>query len=305
VEPMLKQIRRYPITSYLVLTFVLSWGSVIILADGVPGPQTPDAELSLAIIAMLAGPAAAGPLMIGLVHGRSGMRALGARMRRWRVPTRWYALALLTAPITVFASLLALAPFSREFVPGIFTTADITSLALFALAAALPTALLEELGWTGFATPELRRRHGVLATGLVLGAVWGAWHYPVNVWGSATAAEAVPVALFLLVALFSFLPPYRILMVWVYARTESALLAMLMHASLVTFWLMATPGVAGTPDAIAGWAQAVWYLVWAALLWVVVAVVAAARHRTARQGRSGTVGEPAERRASIGVPISS
>jgi uncharacterized protein len=117
MKSMLEPMRRHPLATYLLLTFVLTFGSVIILAGGVPGPDTPDTGLSLAIIAMLVGPAVAGPVMIALVHGRTGMQALGARMRRWRVPVRWYAAALLAVPATMLTSLLVLTAFSREFVP--------------------------------------------------------------------------------------------------------------------------------------------------------------------------------------------
>jgi threonine/homoserine/homoserine lactone efflux protein len=51
------------------------------------------------------------------------------------------------------------------------------------------------------------------------------------------------------------------------------------------FWLMATPGVVGTADAIAGWDMVAWYLVWAALLWVVVAIVALTGRRTGGQAQ--------------------
>jgi membrane protease YdiL (CAAX protease family) len=73
--------------------------------------------------------------------------------------------------------------------------------------------------------------------------------------------------------LFSFLPPYRVLMVWIYERTGSLLLAMLMHASLNIFWLLAMP------VAITGVQQVIWYFAWAAGLWIVVAVVAVADHQ--------------------------
>jgi uncharacterized protein len=304
MRTLLTQVRRHPLASYLVLTLSLSWGVVMLLAGGVPGPRTPETGLSLAIIAMLTGPAVAGPLMIALIHGKTGLRALGARIRTWRVPARWYAIVLLAVPATMLASLLVLTAFSRDFLPGFLTTDDLVSLSLLALAAALPTAFFEELGWTGFATPELRQRHGVLASGLALGAVWGAWHYVVNVWGSATPAETVPVALFLIVALFSMLPPIRVLMVWVYERTQSLLMVMLMHASFLASWLLATPGEALTPDAIAGWDLVAWYVLWAALLWTLVAVVAAGRGRQARQTRQHA-GEPVERRASSGAPTAS
>jgi membrane protease YdiL (CAAX protease family) len=49
------------------------------------------------------------------------------------------------------------------------------------LVVGLLVPFFEELGWTGFATAELRKRHGVLATGLIMGLLWGAWHVPLYV----------------------------------------------------------------------------------------------------------------------------
>ena len=116
----------------------------------------------------------------------------------------------------------------------------------------------------------MRLRYGVLTTGLIVGLLWGAWHFLVNLWGSDTSSGGLSLAFFLPAVLFSFLPAYRVLMVWVYDRTGSLLMAILMHASLLAFWLISTP------TAISGVALVTWYLVWAAVLWIVVAVVAVA-----------------------------
>ena len=56
-------------------------------------------------------------------------------------------------------------------------------------------------------------------------------------------------------------------MVWVYDRTKSLFVAMIMHGSLDTFWLIATP------MAIAGVNLVTWYIAWAVVLWVLVAAV--------------------------------
>jgi len=63
------------------------------------------------------------------------------------------------------------------------------------------------------------------------------------------------------------LPVYRVLMVWVYDRTGSLLVAMLMHASLSASTLILQPLATGGP-------YLTWNLVLAAALWAVVAVVA-------------------------------
>jgi membrane protease YdiL (CAAX protease family) len=90
-------------------------------------------------------------------------------MGRWRVGARWYALALLTAPPLFAAVSLALSLLSPEFLPGILTTSDKAALLLFGIGYGLiGGGFLEELGWTGFAVPRMRLRHGVLATGLIV-----------------------------------------------------------------------------------------------------------------------------------------
>jgi uncharacterized protein len=212
-------------------------------------------------------------VLTGLLYGRAGFRDLLTRMTRWRVGARWYAVALLTAPLLITAVLLALTLISPEFLPGILTTSDKAALLLMGIAYALVGGIFEELGWTGFAIPTMRLRYGVFTTGLSVGLLWGAWHLLSNFWGSGTSSGALSLGLFLPVLLFmvAVLPAYRVLMVWVYERTESLLLVILMHASLIVCWYALAPqGIAGVPFFI-------YYLVLAAALWVVVAVVALAQ----------------------------
>jgi uncharacterized protein len=103
-----------------------------------------------------------------------------------------------------------------------------------------------------------------------VGVLWGAYHFSVIYWVSSPSG-AIPLAI-LLVQLFAWMPAYRVLMVWVYDRTESLLLAMLMHASLSTgmFILMNTT-ISGVP-------QLTYLLVLAAAMWVFVGAVAVANH---------------------------
>jgi hypothetical protein len=73
--------------------------------------------------------------------------------------------------------------------------------------------------------------------------------------------------------LFSFLPAYRVLMVWVYDRTASLVVAMLMHASLTASMLILGP------LALSGVPLVTYLLVLAGALWVVIAAVAMANRR--------------------------
>lgn len=95
------------------------------------------------------------------------------------------------------AVLLALSLISPEFLPRIFTTDDKITLLLMGIAVGLGAGILEELGWTGFAIPRMRLRYGVLSTGLIVGVLWGAWHFFVNLWASGVTSGAISLAIYL------------------------------------------------------------------------------------------------------------
>ena len=74
---------------------------------------------------------------------------------------------------------------------------------------------------------------------------------PENFWASGVTAGTISPAVFahlwLLTILVGSLVAYRVLMVWVYERTGSLLVAMLMHVSLATFTFILTPPLGGAP----------------------------------------------------------
>jgi membrane protease YdiL (CAAX protease family) len=265
-----RQLQRHPVLTYFVLVIALSWGATLLLTGGLgPIGSTDPRFLFIALTAPVA-PAIVSLLLTGVLAGRAGYRDLLVRLLRWRVGVRWYAFALLTAPLLTVAAtaVLALALNPTEFLPAILTNSDPLGLLLPGLFGGLIAGLCEELGWTGFAIPRLRLKYGVFGTGFVVGAVWGAWHFPLFREGTSFSG-ALPLTL-LLVQLFAWLPAYRVLMVWVYDRTGSLLVAVLMHASLIATQLIVRPAVTGEA------ASLVSILTWAAALWLVVAVVAVA-----------------------------
>jgi len=266
-------VTRYPVLSFYALVFAISWGGILSLVGPgkIPG-TTEDVErlFPFALVALFAGPSIAGLLMTGLISGRAGLRELFSRLIRWRVGGRWYAAAVLTGPLLVAAILFALSLVSPIFLPGIVTTDGRVALVLFGLAWGLTGGgLLEELGWTGFAVPRLRLRYGALATGVFVGVLWGVWHFLIAFWGSRALAGEQSMAMFVAGFLAFYLvalPAYRVLMVWVYDRTASLLVAMLMHAFLSASTLILQP------QTTAG--LLTWNLVLAAALWAIVAAVA-------------------------------
>jgi membrane protease YdiL (CAAX protease family) len=263
-------IKRHPLLIYYALTFTISWGGILSLVglDGIPGTTEEFQRMFLIVsLALLAGPSVSGLLLIGLVQGRAGFRELFSRLLRWSVAARWYAVALLTAPVLMTVIPLGISLFFSGFLPGIISNSERSSLLLIGTVAGLMAGILEELGWTGFAIPRLRLRYGALTTGLIVGFLWGAWHLLMNFWTSGDPFGSLSLDLFLHSVLFSagILPAFRVLMVWVYDRTGSLFVAMLMHFSLTASNVIFVPLATGM-------SLVVWSLVLAAALWVVVAI---------------------------------
>lgn len=278
-------IQRHAVLVFYALVFAIGVAPTLIFVGpgaflGTTNFLGTDAELTsaadldpLMYLVLLTGPpslALVAILVIALAFGRAGLRDLRLRLFRWRVGLRWYAVALLTAPLLWTAILAGLSFTSDDFIPGIITADDKVSLLVSALVMGLVAAFFEEIAWTGFATHEVSKRHGLLATGLIVGLPWCALHVSLY---AGVSSGTVPRALNVAMVLFAFLLPYRVLMVWVYDHTHSVLIGMLMHLALVVSSLvLSSEAMVGVPNLI-------FDLVLGATLWGLVAAVAAVDHR--------------------------
>lgn len=176
------------------------------------------------------GPAAAAVLTAALI-GRPALRDLGARLARWRVGARWWAVVLV-GPAALWlatAGLHGVLGGGAELrVPVVEVGA--AGLLPLLLVLALTDGLGEELGWRGFALPRLLARTGPVAAGLLLGVVWAVWHAPLH-WTDGVPLEGTPVWLLLVQ-----LPACAVAYTWVFLRTGgSVLLAVALHAALGVF----------------------------------------------------------------------
>ena len=262
-------IRRNSILFYFSMVFVISWGLIIILAG--PGNMPINAEqskklLPLLYTLMLVGPSTAGILLTGLVNGKAGFIMLRTRLLKWRVGVIWYVVSLLTAPILASLILLILSRLSPEFNIGIFSSNRTATFLLSGILIGLIVGLFEEIGWSGFIIPKLRLRYNIIITGLIVGLLWGAWHF-ILFWENDSFSGTLPL-LIILGRLFAWLPPFRVFMVWILDRTESLLIVILTHASLV----FATTVL--VPMTLTGKSLLTWIILWGVILWIIVLGIA-------------------------------
>ena len=155
---------RHRLTLFVTLAYALSWWVLPLHVAGFPVfPYGPD----LAAV-----------IVLGLTAGRPGVRALLARLRSWRVPPRWLALAVgLPAGIALAGvGVVRVWNGPASAMPGPASLLEFVL--VLPLMVVIGGALGEELGWRGFALPILQRRHHPLAAVGLLAAVHLVWHVP-------------------------------------------------------------------------------------------------------------------------------
>lgn len=251
-------IHRHPVTSYFVLTYAISWAGALLI--GAPywirGQAVPKFPGIMMFPAMLLGPSIAGMILTWVVHGKPGVRMLFARMRRLG-PARWL-IALAIPPGLVLAVLLGLKTFvSTDFAPNLF---------LIGLAFGIMAGLIEEIGWTGFAFPFMQSTQKPLRAAVSLGLLWAAWHMPVvDYLGAATPHGKYWLLFFL--AFTAAMTAMRVLICWVYANTESVLVAQMLHASSTGALAVFSPAGVTAGEEVS------WYAAYAVVLWAAVTII--------------------------------
>ena len=183
------------------------------------------------------------------VSGKPGIGALFRSLTAWRLPVKWYAVALLLEPGTwaLARAIDLLSGQTYDLEPALLAGTFRASAAFMipvAVVFTLPNALGEELGWRAFALPRLQARYGALRASVVLGLYWGFWHVPAWVAWSESGLSAPSLVLMVLNTV-----PTAILFTWLFNRTGgSLLLVCLYHASITNtgYFLPRLPTATGT-----------------------------------------------------------
>lgn len=276
-----KFIKQKSVLTYFILTFIISWSGVIIMSFFMGMPTTSkqfDVIGPIALIPSLLGPTVVSLFLTGVIHGKAGFHEIKSRLFRWKINIKWYIFSILLVPALLFMILFILSQFSSDFIPKVVTEENkISFIIIGVLTGLIGGGLLEEIGWTGFATPKLRFHNSIFKSGLIIGVLWGAWHFLPVFWGSGDIKGKIDWYLFLpgLFSHYAVLIPFRIILVWLHEHTKSLIPVMLMHSSLTTFLLFILNISKG------GYPLFIYYLVLSISLWIIVGIVLARKSSSA------------------------
>lgn len=170
-------VRRHPVAAYLLLVYGTITVLALVPALTKPGLLPGEAALH-PYTENLLGAALPAFVVTAIASGRDGVRDLARRALRWRVPLRWYAIALLAPPVALLAAVTAL-----YGIGPLRTLADNWPLLLTSF---LPTlvvmvvlnSIAEEAGFTGFLFARLQDRHGPMRAALVTTVFFWLFHIP-------------------------------------------------------------------------------------------------------------------------------
>jgi membrane protease YdiL (CAAX protease family) len=204
-------LKRHPLSTFFVLTYALSWWPWLLYTVHLfPFPL------------LATGPTLAALLMMGIIGGWTGTKALLLRLVQWRARPRWYAVILLL-PLVIWGGAVMLNVLLGAPVPAVANLVGWPSLVLgflLYLVNPLQGPLGEEPGWRGFALPHLQSKWSALVASLILSVFWAGWHLPLILSGQ------IPWPLLLSII------PLAILFTWVYNGTNGSLFIVLVfHAS--------------------------------------------------------------------------
>jgi uncharacterized protein len=223
-------VARHPVLAFMLISLGIGFLTSAI-------PPIVDSEilpfgLPLHGVVMSLGTGLAAFLVTAALSGRTGVADLISRSVRWRVPVRWYLIALLSVPVgATLISLAIYGPHALATPSGGWPRALADVAAVFVLQLLL-FQLGEEIGFTGFLQHHWQNRYHPMKLTLYVALLWAVWHLPDHFaeegWGIEQLISAPVVFAIEAVSLFFA----RAVFVWFYNRTgSSVLLVAIFHAS--------------------------------------------------------------------------
>ena len=152
-----------------------------------------------------------------LTRGKNGIYDLFVRQTIQPASLKWFLLSIFVFPALISLAILTSLSFNiYEF--QLRTTQLMPQIVVIVL-----IAVGEEYGWRGFLLPKLLNRFDLFRSSLILGLIWGIWHFPAYLIGTGVPLQ-MNFMVFLLWVILGTL-----IISWIYYYTKSVLTSILAH----------------------------------------------------------------------------
>lgn len=252
----LEKLSKYQLAIYFFLAFAITWAAQITaylyadsqdikitneenlfhIGDLLSSNLAPGFAPYLLLFSFAFGPTVAGIIVTALFKGKVGLANIWKRLTKVRIPGRWI---LLIFAIPLVWNLIAL---GIGFAANGFQPIEFDFLVPLTLAVPLFlymlifTGLAEEIGWRGYALPELQTKYTAEKSSWILGIFWGLWHIPSVMLVQHLQGELTPpAAISLLFGLTLGIVGWTIVITWIYNNTKSLFWIVILHALSNTF----------------------------------------------------------------------
>jgi membrane protease YdiL (CAAX protease family) len=173
-------------------------------------------EPNLAILSVFT-PSLTALILTLISQGKKGLYDLFIAQTSRKISQKWLLLSLFGIPF--LAAIAVLADLAFDFSSfGLRTTQIMPQVVIILL-----IAIGEEYGWRGFLLPRLMHKYSVFNSSLILGLIWGFWHFPAYLIGTGVPLEMNFMVFLLWVVLGT------LFISWIYYFTRSVLTSILAH----------------------------------------------------------------------------
>ncbi len=172
---------------FLLIAFGLAWGLFSLLfivpqtLEGIFGPVSTTHPL---FITAVYSPAIAAVVLVIWFGGLRGLGQFLSRLLLWRCHPGWYAVLLVVIPLAFFAGSAVKGNLAELTFPFPSFGAMLGAMAFMAV-----LGPMEEVGWRGYALPLLQRKMTPFMASIILGLIWGLWHFPAFMLGGTPQSD--------------------------------------------------------------------------------------------------------------------
>ena len=219
-EPKRNILGKHPLASFLVVSYLFFLIAILIIGAAVSLTSVSDFFMGLLIAVASWTPNLAAVVVAGVTGGKTEAKRLFAGWLKWRVSPWWYLFGF--APILIaFVSAGLYATLGTAASSRVTAELSTSAFVLMLFFHTIQGATGEELGWRGFALPNLQKRFNPLTSAIILGLLISGWHGLLHL----VSPTGIPEWQF-----WVLLISYSIIVTWAYNKSQgSVLIATIFH----------------------------------------------------------------------------